>query len=1068
MSARRAATLADGVGKPGRSSMLGVLLMVVAALCCGVLGYLVQATHNRLDAEERFAVISHRVARQIVERMHRYEYGLRGARGVAVAADGRLTRAEFSRYAASRQIDREFPGARGFGIVLRVPEPAEQDFVRNRRELDSPDFSIRSLGAHDGDRFVITFVEPAARNREALGLDIGSESARRAAALASAASREATLTAPLTLVQASGSRSGGLLLLLPIHRPGPADGQFDQPREQLVGWSYAPLLIEEVLQGLDTEEDRYQLSLYDADHDAQRPFFTDRHAPDTGAGDLRPRVSIPIYGRRWEAALRPTPAFFASLHQPSPRSQGLFALLLGAAVAALIATVVQLNDRTRGHRLEQARRAAIVEGSADAIVVQTLSGTITDWNEGAERLFGYAKTEAKGRTATALLLPPALEAEDAAIRETVAQGGRVQVFETVRRARDGTLIPVSVTASPIRDDSGAVVGAAKILRDVRDAKATEQRMRDLNASLEEQVRERTGLLAEAMREAREANEAKSRFLANISHEIRTPMNAVIGMTHLLGKTRLDDEQTGMLNRVSTAGKTLLALLNDVLDLSKIEARQMVLETAPFRLQQVIGDIASIAAVSAEQRDIRFRLGSDAPDTLVVVGDRTRFGQVLLNLLTNAIKFTSHGSVALDIRTARPDDRGRLPITVTVTDTGIGIPQDVQQRLFQPFVQADTSTTRRFGGTGLGLSIVRQLVDLMGGAIALRSEPGVGSVFEIRIALPTAASALSAPVVAGHADRASTALAGRAILVVDDNALNREVAARILRASGAIVSMAANGQEAVTAVEGMVHDGARRLDAILMDVQMPVMDGLEATRRLRAMPGRSGGLPIIGLTAGVSSDERSAALAAGMNAVVGKPFDPEMLADTVAGHLTPGPVPGAAGDSPPAALPAPGPHLAAVDDWPGLALLDPHLSWRNLGGDRQMLRRMVQSLLKTLEDNAALLARHDEDPQAWLAHAAALHDFKSIAGTLGGRELQESASAAEQLIRQDRRQAAREPLLQLEQLGRRLQASVRLLLPEAVADGRGGAGDAGTPVRAVPFPLAEAGDLRLLMAHLADM
>jgi len=1042
---------------PARSVTLGVLLVVVVALCSGLFGYLVQAAHNRQDAEERFALISKRVARQIVDRMHRYEYGLRGARGVAVAADGRLTRAGFSRYAASRQIDREFAGARGFGIVLRVPESDENDFVAARRQVDAPDFSIKSLGEHRGDRFVITFVEPADRNREALGLDIGSEPSRREAAMAAARSLEATLTAPLTLVQANRSRSGGLLLLLPIHRPGPSEDRPDQPAQQLVGWSYAPLLIEDVLQGLDTEEALYELALYDLDYDATRPFFSGPNAPASAGGEIRARVGIPLYGRRWEAVLSPTPAFFASLHQASAASLGLLAMTLGAAVAALIATLVQLADRTRGHRLELARRAAIVEGSADAIVVQTLDGVITDWNEGAERLFGYSKAEAKGRAATPLLLPPDLEAEDAAIRHTVARGERVLTFETVRLARDRTPIPVSITASPIRDASGVVVGSAKILRDVRDAKAVQQRMKELNASLEEQVRERTALLAEATREAREANEAKSRFLANISHEIRTPMNAVIGMTHLLGRTPLDDEQSRMVTIVSTAGRTLLALINDVLDLSKIEARHMVLEAAPFGLQELVAEVASMAEVSARQGGIDFVLDSDVPAELAVAGDRTRFGQIVLNLLTNAIKFTAQGRVTLTVRAGDADEAGLLPITVAVIDTGIGIPPDVQTQLFRPFVQADTSTTRRFGGTGLGLSIVRQLVDLMGGTISLRSRPGEGSAFEVAVKLAAceAAPADPAPLRTGLSRR--DALKGRHVLVVDDNELNREIAGRILREEGVTVSLAANGKDAVDFVEAR----GRTIDAVLMDVQMPVMDGLEAARRILQLNGGERHLPIIGLTAGVSEEERAAARAAGMSAVVGKPFDPEVLAWTVAAQVSKGASStsnGGQGSSQRRELMT---AAEPSDDWPDIAMLDRRISFRNLRGDAMLLRRMVLQLRRTLAAAATLRDAQPVDRASWRSLSARLHDFKSLAGTLGGTGLSTAAANAERLIREENWEKAGAALNELVDQGQSFEDSARRILPDKAwqETPREDTSETGTP-------LGDSGDLALLMAHLA--
>lgn len=1074
----------QGAGRALRPTLIQVGLITAIGLICAIFGYLIQNTQNRIDAEERFAAISKRVSLGIIERMHRYEYGLRGARGVAASADGQLTRAAFSRYATTRQIDREFPGARGFGIVLRVPQDEELAFVLTRRQLDTPDFQIRQLQPHDGDRFVITFVEPEARNREAVGLDIGSEPQRREAALRSAETREATLTPPLTLVQASGKRSGGMLLLLPLLRHGPSADHPDRPEEQLVGWSYAPLLIEDVLAGLDSEDTHYELSLFDPDYDADKPFYVDTKA-DAVASTMQPqRVSIPLYGRRWEAVLRPTPEFLESLHQQSPVLQALQALLLGAAIAALVATVAQLAERTRGQRLELARRAAIVEGSSDAIIVQNLDGVITDWNEGAERLFGYTKAQAKGHSATELLLPRGSEEEDANIRETVASGGRVTVFETTRRDAQGHLIPVSITASAIRDDKGQVVGAAKILRDGREAKAAEQRMRELNASLEDQVRERTAMLNEAMREARGANEAKSRFLANISHEIRTPMNAVIGMAHLLSKTRLDGDQAGMLERIRTAGKSLLALLNDVLDLSKSEAGEMVLEATPFRLQTVVTEITSIAEVSAQQRGIQFVVDSPDIDRVFLVGDRTRLGQIILNLITNAIKFTMEGRVTLRVAVAPVSPAGTRAITLRVEDTGIGIAEDIQPLLFRPFVQADTSTTRRFGGTGLGLSIVRQLVELMGGTISLHSVPGEGSEFEVALNLPVADNVphdTESHAVNGSEPQ-TAALRGRRILVVDDNALNREVAARILGLDEATVVLAVHGADAVEKVRA---EGAH-FDAVLMDVQMPVMDGLEATRQIRALPADAmSRLPVIGLTAGVSVEERALAQQAGMDTVVGKPFDPDLLVHTLV-HLlrplptTPAAVPAGLPQAPQAqaqvqaqAHPAPEPATAKAParatvpaGWPDLEGFDTAAAYRRLTGDVDLLRSMALSVRDLLIRNTQLCgeATPTKAPTApqWQAHAAALHDLKSMAGSLGATAVMETAGRAERLLRAQDLDEAMVTLRQLDALGTACVRAVERQWPEALAAQQGHT--ATTPPMSQALE-QESGDLATLLAQM---
>ena len=1269
-----------------------VIAMLAVSSIAATLAYIAQRHHNRKDAAEQFAAVAERVSMEVAERLRRYEYGLRGARGVVLAGNGTVTKDAFARYATSRQLETEFPGARGFGIILRVPEDGQSRFVREVRGHGSTGFTIRQFNPQAGDRFVITYVEPLAQNKEAVGLDIASEPARRAAAELAAVSGRATLSAPIALVQARGSASRGLLLLLPIYQPGQATETPEQRAAALIGWSYAPLLIDEVLRGLDVEAPQFAMDLHDSQADPSAPFHRAHPGPIVEDGSLDLTLPVELYGRRWEMRLRPTEAFFTAMRQPSPRTEAMEAFFFALVLSGLIATGLQSMDRARGQHLEQSRRAAIVDGSSDAVIVQTLDGAIVDWNGGAERLFGFAIQEAKGRRAAELLLPEGLESEDENLRATVARGNRVQVFDTVRRARDGTLIPVSITASPIHDDKGQVVGSAKILRDVREARAAEQRMRELNATLEDQVRERTAMLEAAQRDsaallqtlhrhaivsvadragriievndafcrisgyrsdeligrnhrivnsgqhppgfweamwatissgrmwsgevcnqakdgsrywvdsviapfldaqgrvekyisirtditdrkrteldlqraltllrtvleaatqvsiiatdpagrvsvfnkgselllgystadavgrldiqnfldpdeagtylqsgtpgvepaagrldpladatlgaprtwtyvrrdgskvpvsmaltrmhdaqgeplgylaiahdvsdrlaheaslrqaiqqAHEANEAKSRFLANMSHEIRTPMNAVIGLSHVMEKTDLDADQAGLLARIKVASKSLLALITDVLDLSKIEAGEMRLESAPFDLDLLVRDVTSMMSVAAEGKGIEFHADVVGPPQRVLMGDSTRLRQVLLNLLSNAVKFTASGDVRLSVqlKSAPEPSAPAMDMCITVSDTGIGIPADVQARLFQPFVQADTSTTRRFGGTGLGLSIVRQLVALMGGHITLTSHPGSGSQFKVEMRLPISTEPLPLALEGATEEGSGTLLRGRRLLVVDDIAMNREVAQRLLQSEGAVVSLSSDGQQALD----LLMANPTAFEAVLMDVHMPVLDGLGATRLIRATPALQH-LPVVGLTAGVGADEQQVALAAGMDAVVGKPFDPAHLVHKLRRLLQGTALP------PPASL---GVGLAegleasaapqerdAPSSWPTLEGIDPQRSYRQLKGDTDLLARILAHVVEALQQLRPSFEQDD-------VLAAKLHDLKGTAGTLGATALQTKAAEAERLLRRGERDTARRAVAEIQELAPQFQAQ-QARLPAAPA------------------------------------
>ncbi|HIF9208486.1 TPA: CHASE domain-containing protein [Photobacterium damselae] len=1159
------------------SSFLVWLPLVAGSLLTTLIALLLNF-QNQEDDKAHIKQLATQAESFIQERFSLYEYGLRGARGAIVTAGPEfITRKQFENYIGSRDIPREFPGALGFGFIRKVAVKDEQRFIQKARQEGILDFSIRTLNPHDKDRFVIEYIYPIAPNKQAIGLDIGSETNRRKAALASARENRAYLTEPITLVQADQKARRGVLILLPIF-PSGLNLETPQEREDnVVGWSYAPLIINDVLAGLPSVFEQAQIQL--SSQSETTPFYVSTNSGNHyHTEDTLTRI-INVMGQQWKLELVPNDKAYLThrwstfwplavgmvltlilvlvvnllstytndaFDETNQEHQGAHRFLLfikshavkktwpPAAVALLVAFMLagwflvnekkselsdqlisanhnsyrsldavaeqykrdtlflantppvqamlelqskggsnirEYSDEQMLERMEEIFKAymltsqevyqvrfiteqshwreqvkvqregselisfddeSLQDKSSEPYISQTLAvgknhvymssvnlnrehgvievphkpvwrfSTPVYFNDGSllgliiinlnastildnlvltnnsaihtyitnsngeyivhpdvSKAFAFERgssfqwnSEFSLETPSLLAISNAKEYEGAsgdiwavesqfrldssstprylkiysassklpylislswqmfmvllsilviatvsiclqywlwlsalvAHRENWNQ--QLQYQQTKELSRFKTLLESSPEATLIVEQSGIIkmvnAEAEKVFGLLRErlehhsvnklippelrqsygaylaAYMRRPRHRRMAASrkllalkgsgetfpveislsavpMEDELLVSVSLrditerlkaeqkLTVALRDAENATRAKSAFLANTSHEIRTPLNAIIGLTHLLSNETLTNSQRLLVDKISLSGKSLLGIVNDVLDLSKIEANEMSLELLPVELRDFVDEVSSVFAIQAEQKDINFALtlSPELPDW--VEADAVRLKQVLVNLLGNALKFTDIGKIELNVEpvsSSNVDGKPKTTVRFSVSDTGIGISQSNLSRLFRPFSQADASTTRRFGGTGLGLSIVSQLVALMGGKIAVNSVEGKGSVFWVDIPFPVT-SANDVDVAEQYSEQMLY------LIIAEDDVEDAKHIMSLTRSLGWRAELVGDGQALVELFISRREQGLRLPDALIVDWKMPHLDGITA-------------------------------------------------------------------------------------------------------------------------------------------------------------------------------------------------------------------------------------------------
>ncbi|MCC6075296.1 CHASE domain-containing protein [Pseudomonas sp. GCM10022188] len=813
-------------------------IALLASLGLTVLAWHFVASGTQAQAEERFEFLTRDIQQRIDERLKTYEQVLRSALALFHASQA-VERDEWRHFVLTQDIAQTYPGIQGVGYAKHFSPEHKAALEERARAEGFADFRVWPAGERQ-EYTPILFIEPfSGRNLRAFGYDMLTEPVRRAAMVQARDSGRAALSGKVRLVQETDDDvQAGALLYLPVYRTGMPISTLAERGAALDGFVFSAIRLNDFMAGtLGTRPAEIALQIFDGDETGAATLMYSRGELSAEQqaeypNPLTHRSTITLAGHQWTLTFTTLPAFEASID----RQKAIVVLVGGSLISLLLFFVVRnlttlredarvlAEQMTVAFTESEIRFGTLVNAASEfAIIATDIDGTIKIFNTGAERMLGYRsgdvvdtlqptaihlreELQARGAELSRLLATP-IGGFDALV--ALAREGQAETREWTYVRKGGSRLPVQLTITAVRNSVDEIVGFLSIAKDISHEKEAAQKLR------------------QAMERAEDASRAKSEFVASMSHEIRTPMNAVLGITQLLIGTPLSADQRKYLQMLRGAGESLLVILNDVLDFSKLEAGQLTIMTAPFRLDDVLSALAPVMSVNAAHKDLELVIGVEPDVPPALVGDAQRLQQVLVNLVGNAIKFTERGEV--DVLVQRMGSAGGVArLCFRVRDTGIGMTAEQRARLFAPFTQADSSIASRFGGTGLGLAISKRLVSLMGGTISVDSTVGTGS--EFRVVLPLTLQASSAT---ETNPRSRSSLGDLRILVVDDNPTSRDYLCKAITSWAWQVDGVASGEQALERVRTLAL-GDAFYDVVIADWQMPGMNGLATLQAIRAL------------------------------------------------------------------------------------------------------------------------------------------------------------------------------------------------------------------------------------------